>query len=82
MIRPSRFLNEKQGFLGLNTNDLLVIMGVLVVSFHALAFTRFQILSLPLAAMSGLILVPIRLRYRRGIIRDSISFLLSPRRLR
>lgn len=76
--KTSRILNDDSYFLGLSYNDISsagVLLLVLLLAGQALgigsALWALAICSSVLAA-----LIPVRLKYRRKIIRDSLSYLI------
>jgi heme exporter protein D len=54
---------------------------VLVVASAILQPIALDVLAVPIALSSLAALVPVRLRYRRKIIRDVLAFYLTPRRM-
>lgn len=74
-FNPSRTLNIKSNFFGLTLDDLLGLM--IFYTFFQLVFALMglEIVSLILTFIIALFLIPIRLKYRRGIIRDYFFFL-------
>lgn len=74
---PSRTLNEERAFLGLYISDLALALLVFIVTSSALQDTKYGSLAFPLGVLTLLILVPIRLKFRRKIIRDTVSFFLT-----
>ena len=76
-FKPSRTLNIKSNFLGLTLDDLLGLMFFYTV--FQILFTSFglEILSIILTFFTALFLIPIRLKFRRGIIRDYFVFLFQ-----
>jgi hypothetical protein len=77
MIRGSRLLNDNGTVLGLNVFDLIGAIVVLVLFAHLLGGTSLEFLALPVAALALIALIPIRLKYRRKIIRDFCRFWLN-----
>ena len=75
-IIPSRTINEKSQVMGLNGGDLFALS----VTFLLLqqVFLRFELEWVPLLISFFLagILVSVRLKYRRKIIRDMLSYAL------
>ena len=76
-FKPSRTLNIKSNFLGLTLDDLLGLM--FFYTFFQILFTSIglEILSIILTFFTALFLIPIRLKFRRGIIRDYFIFLFQ-----
>ena len=74
MKTPSRILNEKPAFLGLEVSDLAIIGYLLIISHSILGLVGLELLSFPLVGILAFFLVGIRLRNRPKIIRD---FLVS-----
>lgn len=80
-VRPARLLNERRGSLGLNETDFAVAGVFFVGCAFILSGTPYMLLSFPLTIVPLLILWPIRLKYRRKIVRDYLAFKLFPRRV-
>ena len=76
-FRPSRILNLKSNFFGLTLDDLLGLMFFYTIFQLLFSFLGLEILSIILTFIIALFLIPIRLKYRRGIIRDYFLFLLQ-----
>lgn len=74
MKTPSRILNEKPAFLGLEVTDLAVVGYLLIITHSLLTPLGLELLSFPLVGVITFFLVGIRLRNRPKIIRD---FLIS-----
>jgi|GEM_PF-4596874 len=74
---PSRVLNENSVMLGLNQNDLIALAGSFY--FLQLAFHPFNmdILSVIGTALTAVLLISLRLRFRRRLIRDFVSYKLT-----
>ena len=74
-FKPSRTLNIKSNCLGLTLDDLLGLM--IFYTIFQLIFASFglEILSIILTSLTALFLIPIRLKYRRGILKDYFSYL-------
>ena len=74
-FKPSKTLNIKSNFFGLTLDDLLGLM-VFYTAFQLLfAFLGLESVSIILTFITALFLIPIRLKYRRGIIKDYFIFL-------
>lgn len=71
---PSKTLNIKSNFFGLTLDDLLGLM--VFYTFFQLVFSLagLEIVSIILTFITALLLIPIRLKYRRGIIKDYCGF--------
>ncbi len=78
-VYGSRLLNDNGNVLGLNAADLVSGVAVLIVSAEILKPLGIEVFSVPLACLSIVMLIPVRLRYRRKIIRDTIRAYLFPR---
>jgi hypothetical protein len=74
MIRGSRLLNDNGPVLGLNAYDLMGAIVLLVTLAQLLAGTGLEFVALPVAAIVLIAMIPLRLRRRRGILRDTIRF--------
>ena len=72
---PSKTLNIKSNFFGLTLDDLLCLMVFYTVFQLLFALIGLEIVSLILTFFTAFLLVPIRLKYRRGIIRDYLFYL-------
>ncbi len=74
MYKPSHTLNIKPNFFGLTLDDLLflsITYSLLQVLFLSLGL---EILAIFFVFLIALFLIPIRLKFRRGIIRDYLKF--------
>ena len=76
-FKPSKTLNIKSNFLGLTLDDLLGLMFFYTFFQILFASIGLEILSIILTFFTALFLIPIRLKFRRGIIRDYFVFLLQ-----
>ena len=72
---PSKTLNIKSNFFGLTLDDLLCLMVFYTVFQLLFVLIGLEIVSLILTFLTAFLLVPIRLKYRRGIIRDYLFYL-------
>ncbi len=73
-FKPSRILNESSQILGLTVTDLIFVMSAYVF-FQLILFPfHLEMFALLIAIFLVILLIPIRLKYRRHIIRD---FLMS-----
>ena len=74
-FKPSKILNIKSNFLGLSLDDLLGLM--VFYTFFQLLFASLglEILSIILTLFTAIFLIPIRLKYRRGVIKDYAFYL-------
>jgi hypothetical protein len=79
MVQGARFLNDNGHLLGLNIYDLIGAVGVLVIASELLRPVGLEFLGVPAGIGAMVALIPIRLRYRRRIIRDTIGFLVGAR---
>lgn len=80
-VRPSRFLNEKSGWMGLSVWDLASLSYVLVFMHSALRHTGWEILSFGIVGLISFFLIQVRLRERPKAIRDCLLYLLRKGRL-
>ncbi len=80
-VTPSRILNDQRGVFGLWLTDFAAGVAVFMGGSWLLDGSGYELVSLPLAVLTLGILSPIRLSTRRKIIRDSIRWCLTPRRL-
>ena len=74
-FKPSRTLNIKSNFFGLTLDDLLGLMIFYTFFQLVFSFLGLDILSIVLTFFVFLFLIPIRLKFRRGIIKDYFDFL-------
>ena len=79
IVRGSRHLNSNGGVLGLNIYDLVGAIGILILVSEGLRPIRFEILAVPVAVGSLFALIPLRLRFRRKMIRDTLLYWLRPK---
>ena len=80
-VRTARLLNERRGSLGLNETDFVAAGGFFIVVSSLLSGTPFMLVAFPLTLIPLALLWPIRLKYRRKIIRDYLAMKLYPRRV-
>ena len=73
-VRPSRLLNEKRGSSGLNEMDFVAAGVFFILCSFALSGTPYMLLAFLITLVPILILLPIRLKYRRKIVRDYLKF--------
>ena len=69
-FKPSKTLNIKSNFFGLTLDDLLGLMLFYTLFQLLFSLIGFDILSIVLTFFLFLFLIPIRLKFRRGIIKD------------
>lgn len=81
MRKPSRILNERSVLMGLDFTDLVGLALLLVVFQVILKPFNLEFFALVLTLISGCALSPIRMRFRRKIIRDAILYLIAPKRV-
>ena len=74
---PSRFLNERIGFLGLSTLDIGLVGYFLIFTNLILRPTGLEILTFPFTAVFGVSLISIRLKNRPKVMRDFVSYRLQ-----
>ena len=74
-FKPSKTLNIKSNFFGLTVDDLLGLMLFYTVFQLLFVFIGLEIVSIILTFITALFLIPIRLKYRRGVIKDYFSYL-------
>lgn len=70
---PSRILNEKPGFLGLDVFDLTVLGYTLILSHSILSQIGLELLSFVVAGLLGFFLIGIRMSHRPKVIRDFVQ---------
>ena len=73
-FNPSKTLNIKSNFFGLTLDDLLGLMVFYTFFQLVFSFLGLEIVSIILTFIVSLFLIPIRLKYRRGIIKDYLVF--------
>jgi hypothetical protein len=78
-VQGSRLLNDNGSVIGLNVGDLIGALGVLVMAAELLRPLGLDVAAVPLAVLSLVALVPVRLKYRRKIVRDYALSLLQPK---
>lgn len=82
---PGRHLNEKAFFLGLGIEDA-IWLGFLFLFFWIISLVlnveSFRWVSMVLVGFCMVLLVPIRLTFRRHILRDLGRFIVKSRRLK
>lgn len=74
-FETSKILNIKSNFFGLTLDDLLGLMVFYTVFQLIFSFMGLEIISIILTFTSAIILIPIRLKYRRGIIIDFFIYI-------
>ncbi|MDE0092363.1 MAG: hypothetical protein OXN83_03645 [Oligoflexia bacterium] len=74
-FRPSKTLNIKSNFFGLTLDDLLGLMIFYTLFQFLFSLIGLDILSIVLTFLLSFFLIPIRLKFRRGIIKDYFVFL-------
>ena len=75
-FRPSKTLNIKSNFFGLTLDDLLLLMVFHTIFQLIFALMGLEIFALILTFVSALLLILVRLKHRRGIIRDYSAVLV------
>jgi hypothetical protein len=81
-MRPDRVLNEKNAFFGLGYFDAVMLV-VLAQALNAvLSPYGLEIAVGVIVVFTAVSLIGVRLKYRRGIIRDTISYNLRGLRTR
>lgn len=74
---PSGHINQNSAMLGLSYGDvtgLASLLGILLWLFRRFDEPKLTYFALFLTFMTGVFLIPIRLKYRNHIIRDSLGF--------
>lgn len=77
--RPSRVLNERSVLLGLDFPDLVGLACILIVLQLLLKPFNLEFFALVGTGIATILLMPLRLRFRRKIIRDTIMRFLGPK---
>ena len=77
--KTSRVLNDDSYFLGLSYNDIsgAGIFLLLLIFIGKMLGLKSMLWALALTVALLFFLIPIRLRFRRKIIRDSIRYIIS-----
>ncbi|MFM6927188.1 MAG: hypothetical protein ACKOX6_01920 [Bdellovibrio sp.] len=77
--KTSRVLNDESYFLGLSYNDItgagILLLGLLLLS--KIIGVKSMLWALMFTISVLVMLIPIRLGYRRKILRDSLKYLLK-----
>lgn len=77
--KTSRVLNDESYFLGLSYNDItgagLFLLGLLMMS--KILGIKSMLWALMATVTSLVMLIPVRLKFRRKILRDSIKYIFS-----
>ncbi len=77
--KTSRVLNDESYFLGLSYNDItgagILLLGLLLVS--KLLGIKSMLWALMITVSVLIMLIPIRLRFRRKILRDSFKYIFT-----
>ena len=76
MFKPSKILNIKSNFFGLTLDDLLGLMIFYTVFQLLFSLIGLEIVSIILTFIAAIVLIPIRLKYRRRIIIDYFIYLI------
>ena len=79
---PSRHLNDGRFLLGLSLMDFSTGVGIFALTSKLLESTRFGLLSFVITLGFWVVLIPIRLKYRRKIIRDVLVHFLTLGRIK
>jgi hypothetical protein len=77
--QPSRVLNEKSLLLGLDYTDIVGLAMVLMFANFSLKPFGKEVFALPITLGALICLIPIRMRYRKKIIRDFIAYHVGPK---
>lgn len=78
-ISPSRVLNDQRGIFGLQTTDFGIAIFIFMGGSAILDGTGVELLSIPVAVATLIVLSPLRLSTRRKIVRDFIKSILRRR---
>ena len=71
---PSKALNDNSFLFGLGASDIILLAIILILTRQISIFSSSGGLSLILVLAVGIALIPIRMRFRRKIIRNFISW--------
>lgn len=74
MNKPSRVLNDDNLFFGLDRNDIMAIGVVFYLVQMVLSIFSLEGFSLIFTGIGAIILMQIRLKFRRKIIRDTLRY--------
>lgn len=80
-VSPFRSFNEKRRFFGLNAMDGVGIGLIFLLFDLLLQTTPYEVLAVLIIPLLAFILIPIRMFKRRKILRDTLVYFVSPRRL-
>ncbi len=78
-LRPTRTLNERAFFMGLDFNDIIALSLSFFIVQALLSGVVPKIVPIFILALMFLVLSVIRLKFRRKILRDLIGYLLRKR---
>ncbi len=73
-MRTSKILNKKSSFFGLGSLDFLFLSLVYIVSQMIFFPLGLEVLSFVIVILTLLILMPLRLKYRKKLIRDGVFY--------
>ncbi|HPI39345.1 MAG TPA: hypothetical protein PLJ21_00990 [Pseudobdellovibrionaceae bacterium] len=83
MKEPSSHVNNKSVFFGLSFSDVsslgAMLSILLFLNKEIFKNLNFSYWALSMTVFAAFLLIPIRIKYRRKIIRDSIKFFLKKR---
>jgi hypothetical protein len=81
LMKTSRILNEKSGFMGLGVFDLAGIGYFLIITHSILEKINLEILSFFITAVLSIFLIQIRLTKRSKYIRDVLKYYFLPKNM-
>lgn len=77
ILYPSRILNEKPGFLGLQVTDLIILGYMLILSHSILSVIDLELLSFVITGLVAFLLISIRMSHRPKTVRDYLVYKLT-----
>lgn len=75
-LQPKRFLNETSFFLGLEYSDTIYLASIFIILHKVSEYFGTKILGTILIILITLSLITIRLKYRKGVILETMKFFL------
>ena len=79
--KPSRILNERSVLMGLDFTDLTGLALAMALFQICLKPFHLEFFALVLSIALGVVLSPIRMNFRRKILRDSVQYVFGPRQI-
>jgi hypothetical protein len=73
-MKPSRILNDEALFFGLGRNDIMTLGGLFYFYQGFMGLVGFPGVGVILTIITAIILITVRMKYRKKIIRDFIFY--------